>query len=106
MRASSAIVAALALTRSDVPFPSLYDTFFEAAREDFENELRDTVLRVSRGLLDEDDPASAQEILAAAFEAMPDDDQVGGLLHTALTRLGRRTEAERVRMRSAEVIGN
>jgi DNA-binding SARP family transcriptional activator len=106
MRASSAIVAALALTGSDVPFPSLYDTFFEAAREDFENELRDTVMRVSRGLLDEDDPASAQEILAAAFEAMPDDEEVGSLLHTALTRLGRRTEAERVRMRSSEVTGN
>jgi DNA-binding SARP family transcriptional activator len=106
VRASGAVGTALALTRNEVPFPSLYDTFFEAAREDFENELRDTVLRVARGLLDEDDPASAQEILARAFELLPDDEEVSSLLYMSLTRLGRRTEAERVRMRSAEIGGD
>jgi DNA-binding SARP family transcriptional activator len=101
MRASSSAMAALGISRGEVPFPSLYETFFEAAREDFENELRSTVLRIGRGLIREGDPASAREVLAAAFDAMPDDEEMAELLYDALSHLGKRAEAERVRMRSA-----
>ncbi|MCB9214268.1 MAG: hypothetical protein H6616_00220 [Ignavibacteria bacterium] len=33
------------------PFPTLYDDFFEAVREDFEHRLRRGLLEVARGLL-------------------------------------------------------
>jgi DNA-binding SARP family transcriptional activator len=102
--ASASLLLALGITRGEVPFPSLYENFFEAAREDFENELRTTIIRVARGLLQEGDPTIAEEVLRRAFDTMPDDEDLAELLCSALAQLGRRAEAERVRMRAAEAV--
>ncbi|MCC7438464.1 MAG: AAA family ATPase [Armatimonadetes bacterium] len=99
MRASAAAMRALEISRGEVPFPTLYDNFFEATREDFEDQLRSTTLRVARGLLREGDTASAEGILTRLHEIIPEDEEAAQLLQNALIALGRRAEAERVRMR-------
>lgn len=96
LRASTSLLAALDITRGDVPFPGLYDDFFEAAREDFEGLLRATAVRVARGLMIEGDPETACDVLERALTAMPEDDTLGDLLCETLIALGRRTEAERL----------
>lgn len=101
LRAFPALIRALDHTAAEVPFPGLYEDFFEAAREDFENALRLAAISVARGLLREDDPQRAEEALRRPFEMMPDDEEIGSLLREALTRRGKRTEAERIRLRAA-----
>lgn len=103
MRAVPALLKALALSRGEVAFPGLYEEFFEAAREDFENLLRNTLLRVSSDLLREGDAENAERILRRGFEAMADDEEIAELFRDALTRRGRRAEAERVLRASAEM---
>ena len=100
--ANRLLTAALAITRGRVPFPGLYDEFFEAAREDFEYALRTAIVDVARALLAEGDPAGAVETLTSGFESMPEDEEIAELLREALTRVGRRTDAERVRLRAEE----
>ncbi len=97
-RAFAALMEALERIGGDVPFPTLYDDFFEAARDDFESRLRSIVLLVARGLSREGDVAGAAQILNRAVISMPGDDEVSLALAEALTQLGRRTEAERIRM--------
>ncbi len=104
VKAFPATLRALAITRGEVPFPGLYDEFFEALREDFEVRLRTTTIDVARALLRESDPASAGELLKMAFEGMPDDEEIAELLGEALEAAGLRFEAERVRMRSEEAL--
>ena len=99
VRAFAAAMKALEISRGEVPFPTLYDNFFEATREDFEDQLRSTTLRVARGLLREADTASAEALLTRLHGIMPEDEETGTLLQKALIALGRRAEAERVRMR-------
>lgn len=99
LRARERIAYAVALTGGDVPFPSLYENFFEAAREDFENALRGTLVRVAKRLLAEGDPAGAEELLRAGFTTMPGDEGIAELLREALILLGKRAEAERIRIR-------
>ena len=82
----------------------MYDEFFESAREDFENELRKAVVRLSRALLREEDAESAEELLERGFEAMPDDEEIAELLREALRKLGKRTEATRVGLKVAEAL--
>lgn len=100
MRAVPAVLRALDLAAGEVPFPGLYDDFFEAIRSDFETRLRDAVIGVAGGLLREDDAATAERVLRRAFEAMPEDEDLSDLLCNALNALGKRTEAERVRMQA------
>lgn len=100
MLAYPAAMQALSMTRGEVPFPGLYDDFFEALREDFENRLRHTVVDVARALLLEADAGSAAELLREAVDGMPDDEEMVELLCEALIALGRRAEAERIKMRS------
>ncbi|HVK38321.1 MAG TPA: AAA family ATPase [Candidatus Kapabacteria bacterium] len=97
LRASTSLLATLEITRGEVPFPGLYDSYFEGAREDFEGMLRSTVVRVARGLLGEGDPETAEEVLRRAVVAMPEDEDLSDLLCEALVGLGNRAEAERVR---------
>jgi hypothetical protein len=104
VQATRAVQSALDLTRGQVPFPGLYEDFFEAAREDFEYAMRTAIINVARGLMIEGDPASAVEILSRGFDAMPEDEEIVELLRDALTRVGRRTDAERVRLRAAETV--
>lgn len=100
VQANRALHAALEITRGQVPFPGLYEEFFEAARGDFEYALRTVIIAVGRGLIVEGDPASAAAILSRGLDAIPEDDEIAELLREALVRVGRRTDAERVRLRT------
>jgi DNA-binding SARP family transcriptional activator len=96
LRAYPELLAALEITAGKVPFPTLYGEFFESAREDFENELRSVVIRVAQALIREGDAAAAEQVLAHAFQAMPDDEDVAELLQQVLRDLGKRAEAVRI----------
>ncbi len=98
VRARPLLLNALEITRGEVPFPTLYESFFEAARDDFEFRLRSAILDVSRGLLAEGDAVGAESVLRKGFDAMPDDEELAELLREALVALGDRVAAERVRM--------
>jgi hypothetical protein len=101
MRACPALRQALEITRGEVSFPTLYDDFFEAAREDFEFELRSAIIEISKGLLMEGDAPRAEDLLLRGFDAMPGDEELADLLCEALELSGKRTTAERVRMQVA-----
>jgi DNA-binding SARP family transcriptional activator len=100
MRAVPSLLTALAITGGEVPFPGLYDPFFEAAREDFENLLRGAIIRIGTGLLDAGDPARAEDMLHRAVDLLGDDEEIAALLGRALVALGRRAEASLVLERS------
>lgn len=102
-RAGVAVQRAVAITRGEVPFPGLYDSFFEALREEFDTLLRSTLLQVARRLLREEDVAGASELLERAFAHVPDDEEIAELYRESLEAQGRRAEAERVR-RKVEVV--
>lgn len=101
VKAIQAVKETLAIARGDVPFPGLYDDFFEALRNDFEFRLRSTAIDTARALMRESDMASAADLLQHAQECAPDDEEIGGLLHEALRACGFHAEAERVRMQVA-----
>lgn len=99
VRALPLIEEAVERYGGDVPFPTLYDNFFEAAREDFEGRMRQAVLEIGGGMLRMGDAAGAEPFLRNAFDALPGDDEIGELLRQALENSGNRIEAERVRMK-------
>lgn len=99
VRAIPLIEEALALHGGDVPFPTLYEDFFEAAREDLEYRLRRCVVDAGRGMLEMGDAAGAEPFLRKAFDALPGDEEIADMLRRALEESGNRIEAERVRMR-------
>lgn len=101
LRSQQRMLRALELIGGEVPFPNLYENFFEAVREDFENGLRNTLVQVAQRLLMEGDPKSAEELLRRGFDAMAEDEEIADLLCEALVQVGKRAEAERVRMRAA-----
>lgn len=92
VRAWPATLRALEISNGEVVFPTLYDDFFEAAREDFETRVRSSVIRVSRALLAENDPQSAETVLSRAYRGMPEDEEIAELLRDALVRLARSAE--------------
>jgi len=95
MRAIPAIREALHIVGREVPFPSLYTDFFEAARTDFECALRDAIIGLVDELLGEGEVESAADILQRSVNAMPDDEDLADRLRRALLVLGRRAEAVR-----------
>ncbi len=103
-RALDSLRRALDLIGGEVAFPSLYDNFFEAARVDFEIELRTAVLAVGNGLLREGDAAGAQEILERGFRIMPEDEELADLLRAALSAAGKNTDALLVGLKVAEEV--
>ena len=50
VKALPLLLEGLHIVGTEVPFPTLYDDFFEAVREDFEHRLRNAVLATARGL--------------------------------------------------------
>jgi DNA-binding SARP family transcriptional activator len=102
MRALPMVVEGLDIIKGEVPFPTLYDDFFEAMREDFEFHMREAVIEVGQGLLGEGDAASAEEALRRGFNAMPEDEEITELLCKALELQGKRAEAGRVRLQAEE----
>ncbi|MCE7934618.1 MAG: hypothetical protein DYG96_08490 [Chlorobi bacterium CHB2] len=102
MRARGPLIAALDIFGNRVPFPTLYETFFEAAREDLENRIRTTAIRVGRGLLLAGDAASAESVLRRALTTIPEDEELQQLLRQTLESLGKRIEIERMKIRAEE----
>ncbi|MCC7437724.1 MAG: AAA family ATPase [Armatimonadetes bacterium] len=100
------LISALDKFGKSMIFPELYDTFFEALRDDIENERRDLILRVSQSLLNEGDPHNAEEILQRGFHAMPDDEEVATLLCNTLIQNGKRVQAQRVQIKLREIMAN
>lgn len=100
LRAGPAIAEVLTLVNGQVPFPGLYDDFFESLREDVEAKIRGAVVAIARALLNEGDAQQAEEILRRAFEAMPEDEEIAELLGQSLIALDKRAEAVLVRMRA------
>lgn len=101
LRARTSLLAALDIVRGEVPFPSLYDDYFEATREDLEFRTRDAILNVARGLLREKDTTSAETILRRGATAIPDDEEIIEMLCDVLGTIGKGSEAERIRLRMA-----
>ncbi len=99
VRALPLIEEALDQYNGDVAFPTLYEDFFEAARGDFEYRLRQAILEIGRGVLSMGDAAGVEPFLRKAFDLLPGDEDIADLLHKALEGAGKRTEAERVRMK-------
>jgi len=102
LRAVPLVEKALSIIRGDVPFPGLYDDYFEEARDRLETSLRELMLRLGQRLVDEGDMERAEELYRRGIEAMPDDEEVAELLSELLLGLGRRREGERILRRSIE----
>lgn len=98
VRALPLIEVALNRYHGEVPFPTLYENFFEAARDDFEHRLRQAIVEIGRGMIAMEDAGGAEPFLRKAFESLPGDEEIADLLRTALIGTGNRIEAERVRM--------
>lgn len=94
--ATAAMLAALRIARGEVPFPGLYDNFFETVRDDFESRLRGTVIDLAQILLRESQAEMAEELLKGAFDRMRDDEEIAELLEEALAATGHRTDSLRV----------
>jgi hypothetical protein len=106
MQAKQSLIEALRITNGEVAFPSLYDEFFEAAREQFELELREATIDVVTELLREGAASDSEEVLHRACNGMPGDEELAELLADSLARQGKHLEAERVRMKVAEAAWN
>ena len=104
MRGAHGVIKALEILGTEVPFPGLYDTFFETLRDDFEQRLRTTIINVGRELLQAGDPEAARLLLDHGFAVLPDDEEVSELLQKTLVVLGERTEAERIRRQRVEAL--
>ena len=85
-----------------VPFPGLYADLFEELREQFETGLRNTVVSVGEKLLEVEDNEAAEELLGKAFAILPEDEEIGELLKTALVRLGKYADSGWVEMKGSE----
>jgi DNA-binding SARP family transcriptional activator len=103
LAARHALDSALAMTSGEVAFPSLYDSFFEAARDEFENRQRRCVLAVAQHLIAEEELDEACVLLRTALDALPGDDEIVEKLQLCLHASGRFLEAERMRLRTESV---
>lgn len=86
----------LASIGTKVLYPTQYEPFFEIARENFENSLRNAILSVARLLIEERDHDHAEIILQSGIEVLPQDQEVVDRLAEVLVALNRSAEAERL----------
>ena len=100
---SARLEQVLDVVRGEVLFPSLYDPFFEAIREDFESRLRRILLDLVRRLLLEGDLLPAESLLRRACEMMPGDEEIVELLCDALERNEKKGEAVRLRFEKEDI---
>ncbi|MCB0712445.1 MAG: AAA family ATPase [Ignavibacteriae bacterium] len=102
VRALRTVREALDIYRGEVIFPSLYNSLFEAIRDEYEARLRHTVVALGDKLLEEGDPQSAERLLREGLMTIPVDDEISELLREALSAQGFFAEAERIRLRGEE----
>lgn len=95
--AFDSLLAALKIIGTEVPYPTLYDSFFESARQEFEYMVRTAVLSVSRAFMDSGDDNTAVVLLQQAVQFLRGDEEVAELACTALERAGKFIEAERLK---------
>lgn len=100
MKAAQEMRNVLEIWGGEVPYPTLYDDFFESLREEFELAVRDAVLLLAQGLLDEGDSVGAEDLLRRLYAITPEDGEVGELLLIALEADGKKVDAVRVRQMS------
>lgn len=99
-RAAAAVLELLEITRGEVAFPALYEEFFEAARDEFELRVRQTVISTVEALEREEDLERAEEILRRVVALVPDDEEMIERLTTLLQKSNRPLEAARLRLRA------
>ncbi len=76
MRAHLTLARVLSIVGGETAFPTLTESFFEAARKDFEGRLRNAVIDVARGLLYEGNVAPALSIVDRAMALYPTDPEL------------------------------
>jgi DNA-binding SARP family transcriptional activator len=94
-RAFGAALALFMTLEHGVPFPGLYESIFESAREQIEATARTCAIVVARALLIAGDHAGCAELLERAVRVLPGDDELAELLAETLRRDGRPLEALR-----------
>ena len=99
VRAIPSIAEGVTRLTGEVPFPTLYDDFFEAVRSDIDRRLRSVLLEAGRILLEGGGVVEAIDLLGSGLAALPGDEEVGELLAEALQKNGEEVEAERVRLK-------
>lgn len=92
-------IAALNTIVPEPAYPGLYGDFFDAARLDFEQLMRTSLLSVATLLKEENDLENRVEILERGLLFMPDDEEILATLVEALVSIGQNTEALNVRRR-------
>ncbi|MCC7437958.1 MAG: hypothetical protein IT211_05620 [Armatimonadetes bacterium] len=95
--AVDSLLAALQIVGTEVPYPTLYDSFFESARQEFEYSLRTAVLATAKTLIDVGDDNQAMQILKEAVQSLRGDEEVIELTCNVLERSGKFIEAERLK---------
>ena len=80
INAMTMVVRALDILHGDVPFPGLYDEYFEAARDRIETSMRDLVVRLVKRLVAERDFEQSEALLRRALDAMPEDEELQELI--------------------------
>ena len=96
-KAKEYLVNALNLTGEGPAYPSLYDEFFEAARLDFEYQIREKTLSVVTLLKRLEDYEEAIRVLRMALISLPSDDSLIEEFIACLTLAGDTQEAAHVR---------
>jgi|GEM_PF-5743807 len=92
--------------RTAVPYPGLYDDFFDAARNDYDVALRSTILLLAEELAWEGDHEGVAALLQPALERTPDDEEFAEVLCRSFTALGHKSQAEWVRRTLARALAN
>ena len=96
-RAVRYALQAIELYNGEVIFPTLYDSIFEAVRDEQEARVRNHLIRLAGQLLTEGDTHSAELLLRKGLIAIPEDEEFTELLHKALVLQGYYGDAEVVK---------
>ena len=81
--ARTAMLEALRIHGGRLPFPDLFDLYFEEARERIEARLRRTALAVAERLRKEGDHAAAASLLEETLRCMPGDEEISALVRAS-----------------------
>lgn len=95
--AVDSLLTALRIVRAEVSYPTLYDSFFESARQEFEYALRTAILATANALIDSSDDDNARLLLQEAVQSLWGDEEIIELTCSVLERSGRFVESERLR---------